>query len=35
VQRLDRHAGGERVPLEAVEREQFLVHASSPSSLGR
>jgi len=35
TQRLDRHVGGERVPLEAVECEQLLVHVSSPSSLGR
>ena len=35
VQRLGRHVGGERVPFEAVEREHLVVHASSPSSLGR
>ena len=35
MQRLGRHAGGEGVPLEAVERQQLLVHGSSPSSLGR
>ena len=37
VQRLDRHVGGERVPLEAVEGEHLLVHVTSPSSssLGR
>ena len=32
MERLDRHVGRERVPLEAVEREQLLVHVSSPSS---
>ena len=36
MQRLDRHVGRERVPLEAIEGEQLLVHVSSPSScLGR
>jgi hypothetical protein len=36
AQRLDRHVRGERIPLEAVEREQLLVHVSSPcSSFGR
>ncbi len=33
-QRLDRHAGRERVPLEVIGREQLLVQVSSPSSLG-
>jgi hypothetical protein len=32
VQRLDRHVGGEGVPLEAVKREHLLVHEPSPSS---
>ena len=36
MERLDRHVGRKRIPLEAVEREQLLVHVSSPcSSLGR
>src|SRR5205807_5052655 len=36
MQRLNRYVGCERVPLEAVEGEQLLVHVSSPSSfLGR
>jgi hypothetical protein len=36
AQRLDRHVRGEGIPLEAIEREQLLVHLSSPcSSLGR
>jgi hypothetical protein len=35
VERLDRHIGSEGVPLEAVQREELLVHGSSPSSLGR
>src|SRR5208337_3031140 len=36
MERLDRHVGRKRVPFEAVEREQLLVHVSSPcSSLGR
>jgi hypothetical protein len=32
MQRLHRHVGSERVPFEAIEREQLLVHVSSPSS---
>ena len=35
MQRLGRHAGSERVPFEAVEGEQRLVHGSAPSSLTR
>jgi len=35
MQRLGRHAGSKRVPLEPVESEQRLVHGSSPSSLTR
>ena len=36
MERLDRHVGRKRIPFEAVEREQLLVHVSSPcSSLGR
>ena len=35
VQRLDRHLGRERVPLEAVEGQQLLVHRVSSSSLRR
>lgn len=36
MQRIDRYAGGERVPFEAIERQELLVHASSSSScLGR
>ena len=36
VQRLDRHVGCERVPLQAVESQHLLVHGVSPSSsLGR
>src|SRR6267378_1891797 len=36
MERLDRHVGRERIPFEAIEREQLLVHVSSPcSSLGR
>jgi hypothetical protein len=35
AERLDRDIRGERIPLEAIERQQFLVHVSSPSSLGR
>ena len=31
MERLDRHVGRERIPFEAIEREQLLVHASSPS----
>ena len=32
VERLDRHVGSERVPLEAIEGQHLLVHVSSPSS---
>jgi hypothetical protein len=32
VQRLDRHVGRKRVPLEAIEAEHLLVHEVSPSS---
>ena len=35
VQRLGRDVGRERVPFEAVERQHFVIHPSSPSSLGR
>jgi hypothetical protein len=36
VERLDRHVGSERVPLEAIEGQHLLVHVSSPSwSFGR
>ena len=36
VQRLDRHVGCDRVPLQAVESQHLLVHGVSPSSsLGR
>ena len=35
MQRLGRHAGGERIPFEPVEGEQRLVHGSVPSSLTR
>ena len=36
MERLDRHVSGKRIPFEAIEREQLLVHVVSPSSfLGR
>src|SRR5260221_9867721 len=36
MERLHGHVGRKRIPLEAIEREQLLVHVSSPcSSLGR
>jgi hypothetical protein len=35
VQRLGWHVGSERVPLQTVQREHLVIHASSPSSLGR
>src|SRR5258708_4050778 len=35
VERLGRHIGGEGVPLQAIKREQLLVHGSSSSSLER
>jgi len=35
MQRRGRHGGSERIPFEAVQREHLVVHASSPSSLGR
>ena len=36
MERLDRHVGRKWIPFEAIEREQLLVHVSSPcSSFGR
>ena len=36
VERLDRDLGGKRIPLQSIQREQFLVHdCSDGSSLGR
>jgi hypothetical protein len=35
MQRFHWHVGSKRIPFEAIEREQLLVHVSSPcSSLG-
>jgi hypothetical protein len=36
MERFDRHVGRKRIPFEAIEREQLLIHVSSPcASFGR